>query len=52
MSSCIVTVCWFETALPEIPPGLPFPKGGGVIYGNSMNHNAYSSFEKGRLRGI
>jgi hypothetical protein len=36
----------FEKASPEIPPGLPFPKGGVVLYGNSLNNGAFSSFEK------
>jgi hypothetical protein len=48
----MVTVSWFETAFPEIPPGPPFSKGGEVMYGNSMNHKAFSPFEKGGLRGI
>jgi hypothetical protein len=47
-----VTGQCFETALPEIHPGLPLPKGGEVICGNSMNLEAFSPFEKGGLRGI
>jgi hypothetical protein len=42
----IATVWRFEKPFPEIPPGLPFPKGGVVLYGNSLNNGAFSSFEK------
>jgi hypothetical protein len=47
-----VTVWRSEKTFPEIPPGLPFAKGGEVIYENSMNHWTFSPFEKGGLRGI
>jgi len=34
-------------AFPEIPPGLPFPKGGEFIYGNSMNLEAFPPLKRG-----
>jgi len=42
-----VAIGWFEKAFPEIPTGLPFAKGGEVIYRNSKDPEAFSPFEKG-----
>jgi hypothetical protein len=46
----IVSVSCFETDSPEIPPGLPFPKGGEGIHENSVNRSTFSPFEKGGLK--
>jgi hypothetical protein len=42
-----VTLWRFEKALPEIPPVLPFSKG-GELWGQSPEDSAFSLFGKGK----
>jgi hypothetical protein len=47
-----VTLWGFEAALPEIPPALPFLKGGELFRNSMKNFPAFSPFGKGGGRGI